>query len=395
MCLKDPNRYYLGSNETIWFLFFNVNLKLAEKTMWGKFQKALQKSPWFMDRGTVSGRTKLIYQPYKDIRLDIGSTEEHALSIAVMFAAMDEMNFGEGENAEYLQTNMMAIYNQLYLRLSSRFSKAGRIQGRMYLVSSAKSTNAVLESFIRDNEDQEGMHVSRYKQWEVLPASKFSGKWFKFAVGNELLSSYIMGTDPEEEQILEAEKQGYQVIDIPLEFLHRFEMDMNRTLIDTCGISVQSSYKYIPYRIVEPCVGNGKNPFINEIIETGLKDQKQIKDYFLPNLVPEILYTKKLYIHCDLSKSGDRTGISAVAVLGYKNQERYTDQGDSQILKEIVFRHVFTIGIECPPNDELSMIKVKDFIHYLKYELGWNIARSKLRWLSIVNVITKFKIRWF
>ena len=31
------------------------------------------------------------------------------------------------------------------------------------------------------------MHVSRYKQWEVLPASKFSGKWFKFAVGNELL----------------------------------------------------------------------------------------------------------------------------------------------------------------------------------------------------------------
>ena len=49
---------------------------------------------------------------------------------------------------------MMAIYNQLYLRLSSRFMRGGRIQGRMYLVSSAKSTNAVLESFIRDNEGQ-------------------------------------------------------------------------------------------------------------------------------------------------------------------------------------------------------------------------------------------------
>lgn len=34
MCLKNPNRYYLGANETIWFLFFNLNLKLAEKTMW-------------------------------------------------------------------------------------------------------------------------------------------------------------------------------------------------------------------------------------------------------------------------------------------------------------------------------------------------------------------------
>lgn len=34
MCLKNPNRYYLEADETIWFLFFNLNLKLAEKTMW-------------------------------------------------------------------------------------------------------------------------------------------------------------------------------------------------------------------------------------------------------------------------------------------------------------------------------------------------------------------------
>ena len=38
-----------------------------------------------MKRGTVTGRTNLVYQPNKDIKLDIGSTEEHALSVAVMF----------------------------------------------------------------------------------------------------------------------------------------------------------------------------------------------------------------------------------------------------------------------------------------------------------------------
>lgn len=374
MCLKDPNRYYLGANETIWFLFFNLNLKLAEKTMWGKFQKALQMSPWFLERGTLTGRTNIVYQPNKDIRLDIGSTEEHALSVAVMFVAIDEMSFGANDNVEYMQTGMMAIYNQLYLRLSSRFSKAGRIQGRMYLISSAKSTNAVLESFIRDNEGEPGMHVSRYKQWEVLPASKFSGNWFKIAVGNELLTSYIMGVNVSEEEVKEAEMKGYTVIDVPLEMKHRFEMDFNRTLIDSCGISVQSSYKYIPYRIVEPCLGTGVNAFSKEIIKTGLKDNLQIKDFFLPEVVPEILYTKKIYIHCDLSKSGDMTGISAVAVLGYKNQERFTDTGDSTTLKEMVFRHIFSVGLQCPPNDELSMIKVKDFLHYLKYDLGWNIS---------------------
>lgn len=374
MCLKNPNRFYLGANETIWILFFNLNLKLAEKTMWGKFQKALQMSPWFLERGTVTGRTNLVYQPNKDIKLDIGSTEEHALSVAVMFAAMDEMSFGSNDNVEYLQTGMMNIYNQLYLRLSSRFSSAGRIQGRMYLISSAKSTNAVLESFIKDNEGQPGMHVSRYKQWEVLPKSKFSGKWFKLAVGNELLTSYIMGINPSEEEIKEAEKKGYEVIDIPLEMLHRFEMDLNRTLIDTCGIAVQSSYKYIPYKIIEPCIGDGVNPFKQEIIRTGLEDKLQIKDFFTPEIVPQMLSSKKVYVHCDLSKNGDMTGISAVAVLGYKNQERYNDEGGLSNLKEMVFRHIFTVGLKCPPNDELSMIKVKDFIHYLKYELGWNIA---------------------
>ena len=107
-----------------------------------------------MERGTVTGRTNLVYQPNKDIKLGIGSTEEHALSIAVMYCAIDEMSFGDNDNTEYMQTGMMAIYNQLYLRLSSRFMNAGRIQGRMYLVPSAKSTNAVLESFIRDNEGQ-------------------------------------------------------------------------------------------------------------------------------------------------------------------------------------------------------------------------------------------------
>ena len=79
---------------------------------------------------------------------------KHNINFISHNCVIDELSFGDNDNTEYMQTGMMAIYNQLYLRLSSRFMSAGRIQGRMYLVSSAKSTNAVLESFIRDNEGQ-------------------------------------------------------------------------------------------------------------------------------------------------------------------------------------------------------------------------------------------------
>ena len=75
----------------------------------------------------------------------------------------------------------------------------------------------------------------------------------------------------------------------------------------------------------------------------------------------------------DLSKNGDRTGLSAAAVLGYKDLNRYNDEGDSMPLREIVYKHIFSICIQAPPNSEIYFQKIRDFIHYLKYTCEWNI----------------------
>ena len=56
-------------------LLYFQTWKLAEKTMWGKFQKALQMSPWFLERGTVTGRTNLVYQPNKEKLFEIGEKD--------------------------------------------------------------------------------------------------------------------------------------------------------------------------------------------------------------------------------------------------------------------------------------------------------------------------------
>lgn len=298
MCLKDPSRFYGLGEDTIYLFFFNLTLKLSERTAYGRFQRALQSSPWFMERGTVSGKKYLEYLPNKNIRFAMGSNLEHALGSACMFAIMDEMSFGKNDDANYQLSKMMEIYNQIHARLGSRFTQGGIVQGRMYLVSSAKATNAVLESFIRDNESQPGMHVSRYKQWEVLPADRWSGKWFKLAVGNDLLPSYIIGENPDPEVVESAERHGYQIMDVPLEKKHDFEVDLNRALIDLAGIALQSAYKYIQYNILSQNFKiTNTNPFLKEIIETGMYDSYQIKDFFKPELVPEILYTKKIFIH--------------------------------------------------------------------------------------------------
>lgn len=266
----------------------------------------------------------------------------------------------------------------------------------MYLVSSAKSTNAVLESFIRDNENEPGTHVSRYKQWEVLPKHKWSGKWFKLAVGNETLQSYIMGDNATPLDIESAERHGYNVIDVPLELKHDFESDLNRALIDYAGIALQSAYKYIQYGILaQNFQSDITNPFKKEILEIGMYDLLQIKDFFIPQAVPEILYSKQIYIHCDLSKNGDRTGISAVAVLGYKNQNRFNTEGGMSNIKEMVYRQIFTVGIEAPPNSEIFFQKIRDFIHWLKYELGWNIVGVSLDGYNSVDMRQQLELDGF
>lgn len=94
-------------------------------------------------------------------------------------------------------------------------------------------------------------------------------------------------------------------------------------------------------------------------------------------------------------KIGDRTGLSAAAVLGYKDQTRYNDEGDSMPLKEMVYKHIFTIGIQAPPNSEIYFQKIRDFIHYLKYTCGWNIAGVSFDGFNSVDMRQQMELDGF
>lgn len=122
MCLKNPSRFYGLGEDTIYLFFFNLTLKLSERTAYARFQRALQSSPWFMSRGTISGKKYLEYVPDKNIRFDKGSNLEHALGSACFAVIMDEMSFGKNDDANYQLSKMMEIYNQLHVRLGSRFN---------------------------------------------------------------------------------------------------------------------------------------------------------------------------------------------------------------------------------------------------------------------------------
>lgn len=80
MCLRNPQEYYqLKSNARIYIAFFNINLDLAYGVAFKDMMQALVKSPWFLARGTVSGRKNIVYNPGKGIAFTVGSKPEHGL----------------------------------------------------------------------------------------------------------------------------------------------------------------------------------------------------------------------------------------------------------------------------------------------------------------------------
>ena len=80
MCLKNPQEYFrFNEGEKITIFFLNINLRLAEGVGFRALHEFLLNSDWFMERGSSSGRSKILYKPPKNIDITFGSKGDHAL----------------------------------------------------------------------------------------------------------------------------------------------------------------------------------------------------------------------------------------------------------------------------------------------------------------------------
>lgn len=268
----------------------------------------------------------------------------------------------------------MKTYNAIKIRMRSRFTKNGVLASKLFIVSSKKSEMDFIESYVQTIKDSPNVIISDEPQWNVKPPGTFSNKRFKVAVGNKKVKSKIVSKDDSIEALI---KQGYEIMDVPLELYADFNRDIDRALMDLAGVSCNIVSKFITYENLHRAHCHRRNPFSNTIISLGTMDSLEIMEFFDPSVVPEEIYTKPMYIHLDCSLTGDRTGISGVGVMGLREDMCYVD-GEVIPVQEMVYAHVFSIGIQCPAGAEISFEKSRRFIYYLKYNLGWNIKGISL-----------------
>ena len=370
MCLRDPQSYFgLKSVTTISIFFFNLTASLARGVAYKEFNSTLSLSPWFNEHGTFTKSEKNpCYVPEGGlISIEYGSDSAHALGKATFEVVFDECNFAAAniKDIAKAKVRMKAKYDTLVARVTGTFVKDGEVFGKIYVISSKNSDSDFMEEYVQKQKDagNKHMYVFDKPQWEVWPKSKYSSdKTFKIALGGKRLKSFVVPDETTQEGLDELVEQGYQLLDVPEDNKVRFKSDFDIALRDIAGISVPGAFSFINQETLDLCIGTRKNPFYNDTISIGVKDNYTIDEFFHLEEIDSHIRQSPMFIHLDLSLNTDRTGISGVAITSRKDIE----SEDGTKISMPYFTHVFSVALEAPRGDKIPYDKITSFICWLR-----------------------------
>jgi hypothetical protein len=370
MCMKNPQQHFrLKPTEKICFAFMNITKILAEEIGISKFQHTIQMSPWFMEKGSMSQRNNEPYWiPPEPVDIIIGSQSSHVIGQPIFAAFFDEISFIRNQDIDKQKRIAIDMIDTAIGGMKTRFIYKGKNPTLLILASSKRSEKSFLEEHMKRKlkSEQENVMIVDEPVWTVKPKGTYSDKTFKVALGNKFLQSSVI-SDNDDLKIWK--NKGYKILDVPIDFRANFMDDIDRAMCDYAGISSSEISKYISGVYVSEVISEKiNNPFTKEILEVGnaSDDTAQYKDFFDINKIPYEMKSRPLFVHLDMSVSGDMTGIAGVWIKGKKtsNQENQA--------KDLFYSLAFSVSIKAPKGRQISFEKNRNFIYWLK-EQGFNI----------------------
>ena len=371
MCMKNPLEFFhLKLTEKICFAFMNIKLDLAEEIAASKFQNTVQMSPWFMSKGSMTSRNnKPWWNPPEPIQIIIGSQSDDVIGLPIYFAFFDEISFIKNQDIEKQKKKAKDMIDTAIGGMFTRFIHGGKNPTVLAVASSKRSEQSFMEEYIKTlSKTSSGNTLVIDKPvWEVKPKGTYSDEIFYVGLGSKFLQSIVI-PDEDINNLDTYRDKGYKILEVPIDFKAKFLEDVERNLCDFAGISSSSMNKYMSGEIIKSCiVEEYANPFPDVIeVGNGPDDLAQYKNFFILDNVPKELMSKPLYIHLDMSISGDMTGIAGVWIVGKKVS---TNEDQS---KDLSFRLAFSVSVKAPKGRQISFEKNRNFIRWLK-EVGFKI----------------------
>lgn len=375
LCLKDPYLHYgLQPIDKITVSLLNITLDAAKGVAWDKLQQLIQSSEWFLNHGTLKGKSNIEYVPDKRIELIVGSRNGHIIGRAVFASFEDEINFSAvTTDIEKIKKSALKLITQVDARMQSRFQRGNRALPTLNIIASSKdSEQSFLETYIRTKKENESKTtlIIDEPQW-IVDTRKNTDKVFYVAVGNRVKASELLPLETTKEEADEYLRKGFsEILAVPFPYYEKFLDNIDIALTDIAGISTTSTMKYISgERWNDIKNKNYKNLFTRDEIEVGngINDTAQYSDFIDLSRVSSEMKSKPLFIHLDMSKTGDKTGIAGVWIKGKNPTVEGVDAS-----RELFYKVAFSVSIKAPKGYEISFEKHRTFIRWLR-EQGFAI----------------------
>ena len=371
LCLKDPYTYYgLQPIDLITFAVINITVDAAQGVAWSKLQSLIQSSGWFMSHGKVNRANTPEWTPPKGIELIYGSMPSHIIGRALFWCGQDEVSFRKNMDVEKQKQAAAELVNSADARMKSRFMKGEKNPTLLVLASSKRTDQSFLETWIENKKKNESKTtiVVDEPQW-VIRTDKDSERKFKVAIGNKFLSSEILPLNITDDEVDTYRNRGFRIIEVPMGYYENFLDDIDIALTNIAGISTTNLSTYISGERLVQTKFDGANAFRKDIITVGngIDDKTQYSDFFDLSVITPEMKAKPLFIHLDMSLTGDKTGIAGVWIKGKRPPQEGVPQG-----KEVVFQMAFCVSVKAPKGHQVSFEKNRNFIRWLK-EQGFRI----------------------
>ncbi len=395
MCLRDPSVYYgIMQTDTISFAVINITIEASRGVAWDKFQNLIQSSDWFMSRGKVSGVNQLEWSPNIEYKIDLicGSQPRHFIGKALFWSFFDEISFIPNQDVERQKQKATELISSATARMQSRFMRNDVNPTILVMASSKRTEQSFLETWIENKKrtDSKTTIIVDEPQW-VVRDDKKSDRTFKVAVGNKFLSSEVLSPDTTEEQANAYRDRGFRIVDVPIGYYENFLDNVDIALTDIAGISTTSLTSYISGERLSQTKFEGTNPFTKDIITVGnaIDDEAQYSDFFDLKLVSDEMKSRPLFIHLDMSLTGDKTGIGGVWIKGKKPPK----EGQPET-NDLIFQLAFVVSVKAPKGYQVSFEKTRNFIFWLKQQ-GFSIKGITMDTYQSAEMLQSLKSKGF
>ena len=289
-----------------------------------------------------------------------------------------EVNFGIGSDVEKKKEKQKKMIAQIDARMKSRFMKGTYLPTLNIIISSKDTEQAFLDSYIntkKANESKTTLIIDE-PQWVIRndKGSPNDPGSFYVAIGNKFLAHELLPVGFPEADIDKYREKGYMMLKIPPGFREDFETNLDQALMDIAGLSSSSATKYISgVRLNQAKTEEYSNPFSKDVIEVGNSpdDHTQYANFFDLSKVSPTDMARPLFIHLDMSMTGDKTGIAGVWITG-KTASASGKDGAEESSRELRYRTAFSVSVKAPKGYQVSFEKNRNFIRWLR-DKGFSI----------------------